>query len=80
MARSATGDPGACGLREVVNAVFCQNRAGCQWRLLPHGLLSWPAVFCCSVCGARTGSISGSRNSCAARCGRGPAGQRTRPS
>lgn len=38
VARSATGDPGSCDLREVVNAIFYQNR---------------------------TGSTSGSRNSCA---------------
>ncbi|MGW3941337.1 transposase, partial [Streptomyces phaeochromogenes] len=36
VARSATGDPGSCDLREVVNAIFYQNRTGCQWRYLPH--------------------------------------------
>lgn len=38
VARSATGDPGFCDLREVVNAIFYQNRTGCQWRYLPHDL------------------------------------------
>ncbi|CAL9627121.1 hypothetical protein SUDANB15_05962 [Streptomyces sp. enrichment culture] len=45
VARSATGDPGSCDLREVVNAIFYQNRTGCRWRYLPHDLPSWPAVF-----------------------------------
>ncbi len=38
VARSATGDSGSCDLREVVNAIFYQNRTGCQWRMLPHDL------------------------------------------
>nr|WP_241672355.1 transposase [Streptomyces sp. IB2014 016-6] len=45
VARSATGDPGSCDLREVVNALLYQNRTGCQWRLLPHDLPAWSAVF-----------------------------------
>ncbi|MFE7330123.1 IS5 family transposase [Streptomyces sp. NPDC057565] len=45
VAHSATGDPGACDLREVVNAIFYQNRTGCQWRYLPHDLPAWSAVF-----------------------------------
>lgn len=45
VARSATGVPGACDLREVVNAIFYQNRTGCQWRYLPHDLPAWSAVF-----------------------------------
>lgn len=45
VARSATGDPGARDLREVVNAIFYQNRTGCQWRYLPHDLPAWSAVF-----------------------------------
>lgn len=32
VARSATGDPGSCDLKEVVNAIFYQNRTGCQGR------------------------------------------------
>lgn len=45
VARSATGDPGSCDLREVVNAIFYQNRTGCQWRLLPHDFPAWSAVL-----------------------------------
>jgi transposase len=45
VARSATGAPGSCDLREVVNALLYQNRTGCQWRLLPHDLPAWSAVF-----------------------------------
>jgi transposase len=45
VARSATGDPGSCDLREVVNALFYQNRTGCQWRYLPHDLPAWSAVL-----------------------------------
>ncbi|MFD3875196.1 IS5 family transposase [Streptomyces sp. NPDC058623] len=45
VARSATGDPGSCDLREVVNAIFYQNRTGCQWRYLPHDFPAWSAVF-----------------------------------
>jgi transposase len=28
-----------------VNALFYQNRTGCQWRYLPHDLPAWSAVF-----------------------------------
>lgn len=45
VARSATGDPGSCDLREIVNGIFYQNRTGCQWRLMPHDLPSWSAVL-----------------------------------
>lgn len=45
VARSATGSPGSCDLREVVNAIFYQNRTGCQWRYLPHDFPAWSAVF-----------------------------------
>nr|WP_307038412.1 transposase [Streptomyces canus] len=56
-----------------MNAIFYQNRTGCQWRHLPHDLPSWSAVFTTSRSGARTARTSGSWNSCAARCGRMPA-------
>ena len=46
VARSANGDPRACDLREAVNAIFYQNRTGCQWRYLPHDLLAWATVSC----------------------------------
>ncbi|MEU1408371.1 IS5 family transposase [Streptomyces sp. NPDC005728] len=45
VARSATDGPGSCDLREVVNAIFYQNRTGCQWRYLPHDFPAWSAVF-----------------------------------
>jgi transposase len=45
VARSATGDPGSCDLRDVVNALLYQNRTGCQWRLLLHDFPAWSAVF-----------------------------------
>ena len=32
VARSATRNPGGCDLRNVVNAIFYQDRTGCQWR------------------------------------------------
>lgn len=38
-------DPGSCDLREVVNAIFYQNRTGCQWRFLPHDFPAWSAVL-----------------------------------
>lgn len=66
VARSATGDPGSCDLREVVNAIFYQNRTGCQWRLLPHGFPAWSAVLYYFGLWREAGSTSGSRNSCAA--------------
>ncbi|MFD0337184.1 transposase [Streptomyces sp. NPDC127117] len=44
---SATGDPGSCDLREIVNALLYKNRTGRQWRLLPHGFPAWSAVFYC---------------------------------
>ncbi|NSL43628.1 IS5 family transposase [Streptomyces sp. 8P21H-1] len=45
VARSATGDPGDCDLWEIVNAIFYQNRTGCQWRFLPHDFAAWSAMF-----------------------------------
>lgn len=63
VARSATGDPGGCDLRDVVNAIFYQNRTGCQWRHLPHDRPAWSRRRCSTTsrCGARTGSTSRSR-------------------
>ncbi|MER7774193.1 transposase [Streptomyces sp. NPDC096191] len=28
-----------------MNAIFYQNRTGCQWAYLPHDLPAWSAVF-----------------------------------
>ena len=36
----AGGAPRTVNLREVVNTLFYQNRAGCQWDMLPHDLLA----------------------------------------
>ncbi|MEU3371084.1 transposase [Streptomyces sp. NPDC006660] len=41
MERSATQYPGTCDLRQVVNAIFYQNRTCCPWRYLPHDLPAW---------------------------------------
>jgi len=32
---SASGHDGNYGVREIVNAILCQARTGCQWRCLP---------------------------------------------
>ncbi|MBP2062304.1 transposase [Streptomyces iranensis] len=45
MEASATGNPGSCDLREVVNALLHRNPTGCRWRLLPHDFPAWSAVF-----------------------------------
>ncbi|WSN61617.1 transposase [Streptomyces sp. NBC_01362] len=47
VSRSATGDPGSCDLREVVNALLYQSRAGraVSGGLLPHDFPAWSAVF-----------------------------------
>lgn len=39
------GRPRAVDMREVVNTLFYQNRAGCQWDLLPHDLLPKSTVY-----------------------------------
>lgn len=31
--------------REILNAIFYVNRAGCQWRMLPHDLPKWELVY-----------------------------------
>ncbi|TWF90791.1 putative transposase of IS4/5 family DUF4096 [Streptomyces brevispora] len=41
----AVAPPGPDRLREVVNAIFYQNRTGCQWCYPPHDLPAWSAVF-----------------------------------
>ena len=37
--------PGRYELREVVNAIFYQNRTGCQWAYLPHDLPPKSATY-----------------------------------
>jgi putative transposase len=39
------GRPRKTDLREVVNALFYLNRAGCQWRMLPHEFPPWKTVY-----------------------------------
>lgn len=35
---SVSGHQGKYALREIVNAIFYQNRTGCQWEFLPHDM------------------------------------------
>jgi len=42
---SPSGHAGRYAMREIVNALFYQNRTGCQWQLLPHDLPPWSAVY-----------------------------------
>lgn len=42
---SPSGYTGRYEMREIVNALFYQNRTGCQWQLLPHDLPPWSAVY-----------------------------------
>lgn len=42
---SPSGHEGHYEMREIVNALFYQNRTGCQWQLLPHDLPPWSAVY-----------------------------------
>ena len=39
------GRPRKVDLREVLNAIFYLNRAGCQWDMLPHDLLPKSTVY-----------------------------------
>src|SRR5579871_6854304 len=39
------GRPRSVDIREVLNGVWYVLRAGCAWRLLPHDLPPWPAVY-----------------------------------
>src|SRR3954465_4885534 len=39
------GRPRQADLREVVNAVFYLNRAGCPWRMLPRDFPPWQTVY-----------------------------------
>jgi transposase len=43
--RSASGHQGRYELREIVNAILCQSRAGCQWEYLPHDLPPRSAAY-----------------------------------
>jgi len=37
--------PRKTDLREVVNAIFYLNRAGCPWRMLPRDFPTWRTVY-----------------------------------
>jgi putative transposase len=39
------GRPRTHDLREILNAIFCLLKSGCQWRLLPHDFPRWPTVY-----------------------------------
>ena len=39
------GRPRETDMREVINAVFYINKAGCQWRMLPNDFPNWPIVY-----------------------------------
>ena len=42
--RAGPGWPRSVNLRRVVDALFYQNRTGCQWRLLPKDFPNWNTV------------------------------------
>jgi transposase len=42
---SVSGHHGRYELREIVNAIFYQNRTGCQWAYLPHDLPPKSATY-----------------------------------
>lgn len=39
------GRPRTTSLRDVVNAIFYVNRAGCSWRMLPKDYPPWQTVY-----------------------------------
>ncbi len=39
------GRPRTTDLRAVLNALFYQQRTGCQWRYLPQEFPPWPTVW-----------------------------------
>lgn len=42
---SVSGHQGRYELREILNAIFYQNRTGCQWAYLPHDLPPKSATY-----------------------------------
>jgi putative transposase len=42
---NSTGRPRSVAMREVLNALFYLNRAGCQWDMLPHDLPAKSTVY-----------------------------------
>jgi len=43
--RSVSGHQGRYSMREIVNAILCQSRTGCQWALLPNNLPPKSATY-----------------------------------
>ncbi len=41
----AGGRPRTLDMRQVVNAIFYIDRAGCQWRMLPREYPNWKTVY-----------------------------------
>jgi putative transposase len=39
------GHPRVVDIRSILNAIFYRNRAGCQWRMLPHDYPPWQTVY-----------------------------------
>ena len=39
------GHPRCVDMRQILNALFYQQRTGCQWRALPHEYPPWPTVW-----------------------------------
>src|SRR5512142_408056 len=42
---NSVGRPREVEMREVLNAIFSQNRSGCQWDMLPHDLPAKSTVY-----------------------------------
>ncbi|WP_374211932.1 transposase [Streptomyces sp. C10-9-1] len=53
--RSVGGRQGAYAMREIVNAIPCQGRTGCQWAHLPHDLPPKSATYRYWVPGRKRG-------------------------
>lgn len=39
------GRPHEYSNREIINAIFYVDRAGCSWRMMPHDLPNWHTVY-----------------------------------
>jgi putative transposase len=39
------GHPVEVDLREILNGIFCVQRTGCQWEMLPHDLSPYTTVY-----------------------------------
>src|SRR6266540_2518350 len=79
---SPSGHEGRYELREIVNAIFYQNRTGCQWAYLPNDVPPWSGprpTTTTSRYGVTMAPIRPSTICCAARRGSRPAAPRIRP-